>query len=185
MSECNSIETTNIYSNLSDQTKIRLNEINKIKDYLNSKIQERKIMSKKLSKYIAAFDYFEKTLFSISATNGGWTIISFVNVIRAPVGLASANFSLVFSLTTGIIKKLLSKTRNKKEKHQKIFMLDKSKLISHTLIDLEVSHEEFKTIVEEKEKYEIMEERIRMMKSSDELIESNQNIKKDNGNAQN
>ena len=68
-------------------------------------------------------------------------------------------------------------------------MLDKSKLnsietlISHTLIDLEVSHEEFKTIVEEKEKYEIMEERIRMMKSSDELIESNQNIKKDNGNA--
>ena len=68
-------------------------------------------------------------------------------------------------------------------------MLDKSKLnsietlISHTLIDLEVSHEEFKTIVKEKEKYEIMEERIRMMKSSDELIESNQNIKKDNGNA--
>ena len=117
MGECNSIETTNIYSNLSDQTKIRLNVINKIKDYLNSKIQERKIMSKRLSKYIAAFDYFEKTLFSISATNGGWTIISFVNVIRAPVGLASANFSLVFSLTTGIIKKLLSKTRNKKEKH--------------------------------------------------------------------
>ena len=68
-------------------------------------------------------------------------------------------------------------------------MLDKSKLnsietlISHTLIDLEVSHEEFKTIVEEKEKYEIMEERIRMMKSSDELIENNQNIKEDNGNA--
>ena len=68
-------------------------------------------------------------------------------------------------------------------------MLDNSRLnsietlISHTLIDLEVSHEEFKTIVEEKEKYEIMEERIRMMKSSDELIENNQNIKKDNGNA--
>ena len=53
MSECNSIETANIYSNLSHQTKIRLNEINKIKDYFNSEIQERKIMSKKLSKYIA------------------------------------------------------------------------------------------------------------------------------------
>ena len=66
-------------------------------------------------------------------------------------------------------------------------MLDNSRLnsietlISHTLIDLEVSHEEFKTIVEEKEKYEIMEERIRMMKSSDELIENNQNIEKNNG----
>ena len=46
-----------ICSNLSDQTKFRLNEINKIKDYLNSEIQERKTMSKKLSKCIAAFDY--------------------------------------------------------------------------------------------------------------------------------
>ena len=40
---------------LSDQTKFRANEINKIKDYFNSEIQERKTMSKKLSKYIAAF----------------------------------------------------------------------------------------------------------------------------------
>ena len=40
--ECNSIEVTNTYSNLSDQTKFRLNEINKIKDYFNSEIQEKK-----------------------------------------------------------------------------------------------------------------------------------------------
>ena len=57
-----SIEVTNTYFNLSDQNKSRLNEINKIKDYFNSEIPERKIMSKKLSKYIAAFDYFDKTL---------------------------------------------------------------------------------------------------------------------------
>ena len=55
-------EATNTYSNLNDQTKFRLNEINKIKDYFNAEIQERKIMSKKLSKKIAAFDYFYKTL---------------------------------------------------------------------------------------------------------------------------
>ena len=59
MIECNSTETLNTCSNLSDQTKFRLNEINKIKDYFNSEIQERKIMSKKLSKYIVAFDYFD------------------------------------------------------------------------------------------------------------------------------
>ena len=59
MIECNSTETLNTYSNLSDQTKFRLNEINKTKDYFNSEIQEKKIMSKKLSKYIAAFDYFD------------------------------------------------------------------------------------------------------------------------------
>ena len=36
-----------MYSNLSDQTKVTLNEINKIKDCFNSEIQERNIMSKK------------------------------------------------------------------------------------------------------------------------------------------
>ena len=66
ISECNSIETTNIYSNLSDRRKSRLNEMNKSKYYFNSEIQERKIMSKKLSKYIAVFDYIEKTLIALS-----------------------------------------------------------------------------------------------------------------------
>ena len=47
MNKCNSIEVTNKYPNLSDQTKFRLNEINKIKDYFHSEMQERKIMSKK------------------------------------------------------------------------------------------------------------------------------------------
>ena len=63
MNECNSIEAVNTYYNLSDQTKFRLNGINKIKDYFNSEIQNTKMMSKKLSKYIAAFDYFDKTCF--------------------------------------------------------------------------------------------------------------------------
>ena len=62
MNKLNSIKThSNL--NLSDQTKFRLNEINKIKYYFNSEIQERKTMSKKLSKCIAAFDYIDKTLF--------------------------------------------------------------------------------------------------------------------------
>ena len=63
------------------------------------------------------------------------SVISFLSVIGAPVGKASASFSLVFSLTKGIIKKLLNKTRNKKKKHNKIFMLAKSKFNSiETLI---------------------------------------------------
>ena len=65
----------------SDQTKLRLNEINKIIYYFNSDIQERKIMSKKISKYIAAFDYIDKTLIVLSATSGGIKIISFTSVI--------------------------------------------------------------------------------------------------------
>ena len=63
-------------------------------------------------------------------------------------------------------------------------MLGKSKLknvktlIFQALVDLRISREEFKTIVNEKEKYEKMEESIRLMKSSDELIENNKNIMK-------
>ena len=114
---------------LSDQTKFRLNEINKIKNYFNTEIQERKTMSKKLTKYIAAFDYIDKTLIVLSATSGGISIISLTSVIGIPAGLASASFTLVFSLATGIIKKLLKITR-KKEKHDKIVMLAKSKLNS-------------------------------------------------------
>ena len=73
----------------------------------------------------------------------------FVSVVGAPVGIACASFTLIFFLTTGIIKKLLSITRNKKKKHDKFFMLAKSKLnsieplISQALIDMEIDHEEF------------------------------------------
>ena len=118
-----------------------INGINKTKDYFNWEIQERKTTSKKLSKYIATFDYFDKTLIVLSATSVGVSIISFASVIGVPVGIASASFTLVFSLTTGIIKKLLSITRNKKKKLNKILVLAKSKLnsiealISQALID--------------------------------------------------
>ena len=71
----------------------------------------------------------------------------------APVGIASASFTLIFSLTTGIVKKLLNITRKKKKKHDKILMLAKSKLniietlVSQVLIDMEIMHEEFVTIL--------------------------------------
>ena len=104
MNEFNFIEVTNMHSNLSDQTKFRLNEINKIKNYFNSEIQERKIMSKKLIKHIAAFYYFDKALIVLPATSRGTRIICFTSVIGVLVAIASASFSLPFFLTTGIIK---------------------------------------------------------------------------------
>ena len=117
-------------------------------------------MSKKLSKYIAAFDYNNRTLIVLSTTSGGISIISFRSVIGIPAGLASTSFTLVFSLTTGIIKKLLKITRKKKKKHNKIVMLAESKLtsiealMSQALINLDISYEGFKRIVNEKENYE-------------------------------
>ena len=96
---------------LSDQTKLRLNKINKIKYHSNSEIQERKIMSKKLSKYIAAFDYIDKTLIVLTETSSGIFIISFTSALGVPVRKRSASFSLLFSLTTGIIKKTVENNK--------------------------------------------------------------------------
>ena len=71
--------------------------------------------SKKLGKYVTAFDYIDKVLIILGTTTGGVSIISFTSVIGAPVGKASASFTFTF-LTIGIIKKLLNKTRKQKEK---------------------------------------------------------------------
>ena len=166
MNESNSVATIDRTS-LTDQIKFRLNEISKIENHFIQEIKERKLNNKILNKYVALFDYIDKILLVISATSGGVSIISFTIVIRAPVAIASESFTLIFSLTIRIIKKLLSITKNKKKKHVKILALAKSKinnieaLVSQALIDLEISHEEFITILEQKEKYEKMKENVK------------------------
>ena len=144
---------------MSEQTKFRLGEIIGIENYSHQEINQRKSYSKKLSRYVTAFDYIDKMLVVLSAKSGGVCIISSVSVVGAPVGIAGACFTLIFPLTTGIIKKLLSITRYKKKKHDKILMLAKSKLnsietlVSQALTEMEVCHEEFVTIMKEKDKY--------------------------------
>ena len=93
MTECNSYETHNIYPNLNaiplnDQLQFRLNKINEIKDYFVAEIKERELMSKRISKYIASFDYFHKSLIVLSVTTGSISIASLAIIIGAPVGIA-------------------------------------------------------------------------------------------------
>ena len=118
-------------TDLSEQTKFRLDEISKIENYFIEEINQRKSCSKRLSKYIAAFDYIDKILIVLSATTGGVSIISFTTIVGAPVGVASASFTLIFSLSTRITKKLLNITRKQKKKHDKILMLAKSIVLTH------------------------------------------------------
>ena len=92
-------------SNLSNDQQFRLNKINETRDYFVAEIKERELMSKRLSKYIASFDYFDKSLIVLSITTGSVSIASFATVIGAPVGIISASFSLAFSISTGLIKK--------------------------------------------------------------------------------
>ena len=141
---------------LTDQTKFRLHEIN----YFINEINQQKSYSKKLNRYVTIFDYIDKILIILCATTGRISIVSFTTAIGAPVRIASASFTIIFSLSTGIIKKLLNITINKKKKHDQILMLAESKfnsietLMSQALGDLDISHEEFIMILNEKDSYE-------------------------------
>ena len=103
MNKSNSIEAID-KRDWSKQTKSRVDEISKIENYFIEEINQRKSCSKKLSKYVAAFYYIDKILIVLSATTGGVSICSFTSIVGAPVGIASASFTLIFSPTTGITK---------------------------------------------------------------------------------
>ena len=175
MNENNSIEAID-KTNLTEQTKFRLSEIIGIENYFYQEINQRKSCSKKLNKYVTVFDYINKVLIVLSAATSGSSIISFTSIVASPVGIASASFTLISSLTTGIVKKLLNITGNKKKKHDKTLMLAKSEfnsietLVSQALIDMELSREEFITILNEKDKYEWMKD---MLRSENEKYVSN------------
>ena len=117
-------------TNLTDQTKFKLNEISKIENYFDSEINQRKLCNKLLTKNVNAFDYIDKILIFFPAATGGVYIVSHSTVIGAPVGIASVGFAIVFFLATGRIKKLLSATRSKKKKHDRIPIPANSKLNS-------------------------------------------------------
>ena len=166
MAEYNSYETHNIYPNLNEQ-QFRLNNFNEIKDYFVAEIKERKLMSKRLSKYISSFNYFDKLFIVLSVTTGTISITSFAVVVGVPLGMMSASCSLAFSSTTGIVKNLLKTARNKKKKRNKIFMLARSKVKSIeskiSKANNEISHEDFMTIINEEKKYQELKESMRIM----------------------
>ena len=171
MDENNSIKSID-KTNQTEQTKYRLSEIIAIENHFYQEVNQRKSYSKinKLNKYVTAFDYIDKILIVLSAASGGVSIISFTSIVGASVGIASASFTLIFSITIGIIKKLLNITRNKKKKHDKILRLAKNKLdsiealISKALTDMDISHKEFITILNEKDRYERMKENVKNKK---------------------
>ena len=134
MNENNSIEAID-KTYLTEQTKFRLSEIIGIENYFYQEISQRRTCSKKLNKYVTAFDYIDKVLIVLSAATSGISIISFTSIVG-----------------------------------DKILMLAKSKLnsietlISQALNDMEISHQEFITILKEKNKYERMKDNLRSEK---------------------
>ena len=182
--EVNAVNRANEMSELNDLTeelsakhvtKYRLDEINKIKDYLNSEIKERKYIIKKISKYIVAFDYADKVFITLSASFGTLSIASYPTIVGIPVGIAGASLTLICTVKTGVVKTFLNITRKKKKKHNKIIALARNKLnvienlISQALIDSEITHEEFSKIIYEKNNYEQIIDNIKSVKNVDDL----------------
>ena len=136
--------------------KYRLDEINKIRDYFDNEIKERKDIIKKLNKYLVSFDYLDKIFITLSGSFGTLSIASQATVIGIPAGITGASLTLIFTIGTGISKSLLKVTKKRKKKHNKIIALAKIKLntidtlLSSALNDSKISHEEFSNIITEK-----------------------------------
>ena len=109
------------------------------------------------------------------ASFGTLSIVSYATIVGIPVGITGASLTLIFTVTTAVVKKILNITRKKKKKHNKIITLARNKLniietlISQALIDFDISHEEFSKIIYEKNNYEQMKDNIRSAKSINDL----------------
>ena len=149
---------------LANVNKYRLDEINKIRDYFNNEIKERKDIIKKLNKYLVSFDYLDKIFITLSASFG---IASYASVVGMPTGITGASLTLIFTIGTGISKSLLKVTKKIKNKNNKIIVLAKRKLsdietlLSSALNDSKISHEEFTSIITEKNIYENTKQNIK------------------------
>ena len=109
-------DVSNLSLELNTITRFRLDEINKIKEYFNNETKEQKDIVKKINKYIVAFDYADKIFITLSASFGKLSIVSHATIVVIPVGIAGSSLTLRFTISTGIIKKLLNITKKKKEK---------------------------------------------------------------------
>ena len=150
-----------------------------MKEYFNAEFKERKDTIKKIIKYIVAFDYADKLFITLSASFGTLSIASYATVVGIPAGIAGTYLTLIFTITTGVVKTFLNITRKKKKKHNKIIALARSKLniienlISQALIDSEITHEEFSKIIYEKNNYEQIIDNIKSVKNVDDLNKEN------------
>ena len=89
---------------LADINNYRLNEINKVKDYSNDEINERKNIVKKLNNYIVTLNYLDRIFITLSASFGTLSVASHATVIGIPAGIAGTSLTLTFTINTGINK---------------------------------------------------------------------------------
>ena len=142
------------------QTNYKLIEIGKIKDYFNHEIQYQQSLTNKLSKYLTCFDYTDKILTVFLTVFSGINIFAHVKGRKQLLGLITSVFLLESVLSSGIIKKLHQETKLRKKKHNRLLYIAKHKLdcvemlISKSVGDGIIDHNEFLAIMKEKKDYD-------------------------------
>ena len=108
--------TSTLHLELTDENEYRLDGINKIKEYFDNEVKERKDIIKKLNKYLVSFDYLDKIFITLSASFGTLSIASYAAVVGVPAGIAGSSLTLIFTIGTGVNKLLLKVTKKRKKR---------------------------------------------------------------------
>ena len=112
-------------------------------------------------------DYLDKIFIALSASFGTLSIASYASIVGTPAGIAGSSLTLIFTISMAISKSLIKAAEKRKKKHDKIIALAKSKisdietLLSSASNDSKISHEEFTSIITEKNIYENIKEIIK------------------------
>ena len=122
-------------------------------------------MSKKHKNVCRVLSTYIKHLFILISTVSGCVSISAsASLVGVPIEITSSTIGLKILVITAAIKKYISLIKKKIKKHDKIVLLAKSKLnsievlIPKTLIDSNISHDEFVSINVLKEFYDKKQE---------------------------
>ena len=120
MDKCNSIEHDfhknpnmypNLNANISNEQQLGLNKIIEINDYLLAEFRETELISKNLSNHFACFEYFSKSLISLSVVASSISIVWFATFIGAPAGILGAICGFTFPITSGFVKKVFKSNK--------------------------------------------------------------------------
>ena len=135
-------------------------EKGKIKDYLEQEIKYQQLLTSKLSKYLTGFDYADKILTVFSAVFSSTNIFANIKGEKQLLRLITSVFSLLLFLSSGVVKKLQQETKTRKKKHNRLLYLAKHKLdcvemlVSKSVMDGIINHDEFLAIMKEKKGYD-------------------------------
>ena len=141
------------------------------RNYFLEEIKQNELMSRKHKKVCTTLNYIEHLLILASTTTGYISVSAFASLIRVLIGITSSAIGLKICATTSEIKRYKSIIKKKKNKHDKIVFLRKSKLnsievlISKTLIDSVISQDEFVLTNNILNEYNEMKEEIKNLKT--------------------